>query len=101
MTETTQAMPVLRTSRPVPKNWGYRLTGLFPHVILSGYSVLALFPLILILLNSFKDRKDLFRTPYVPPIWFSFDGGFHILRSAKIAFSGVRINQEQYPMQIA
>jgi raffinose/stachyose/melibiose transport system permease protein len=74
-------MPVLRTSRPVSKNWGYRLTGLFPHVILSGYSILALFPLILILLNSFKDRKDLFRTPYVPPIWFSFDGGFHIINT--------------------
>ena len=78
MSETAQATPLIRTPPQVSKNWGYRLSGLFPHIILSGYSILALFPLVLILFNSFKDRKELFRSPYVPPLWFSFVGGFHI-----------------------
>jgi raffinose/stachyose/melibiose transport system permease protein len=82
VTETTQAMPLVENPPHVSKTWGRRLSGLFPHVILSGYSVLALFPIVLILLNSFKDRKELFRAPYVPPLWFSFDGGLHILNIA-------------------
>jgi raffinose/stachyose/melibiose transport system permease protein len=55
-----------------------RLGLLAPHLVLIPYSLLALFPLTLIILNSLKDRRDLFRDPYKPPIWFSFDGGFHI-----------------------
>lgn len=78
MTESARSLPVAKATQPVAKNWGYRLSSLFPHVILSAYSLLALFPIILILFNSFKDRKELFRTPYVPPIWFSLEGGFHI-----------------------
>ena len=58
-----------------------RLMALFPHFILIPYSMLALFPLVLIVFNSLKDRRDLFRTPYNPPIWFSFDGGFHIVNT--------------------
>jgi raffinose/stachyose/melibiose transport system permease protein len=71
-------LPVAKSS-PISVNWGYRLAGLFPHVILIGYSVLALFPTFLILVNSFKDRKELFKSPYTPPIWFSLEGGFHIV----------------------
>jgi raffinose/stachyose/melibiose transport system permease protein len=79
VTDSTQALPAAKATRQhVSKNWGYRLSGLFPHVVLSAYSLLALFPIILILLNSFKDRKELFRSPYVPPVWFSFEGGLHI-----------------------
>ncbi len=78
MTESAQALPVAKSTHRVSKNWGYRLSGLFPHVILTAYSLLALFPIVLILFNSFKDRKELFRSPYVPPVWFSLDGGFHI-----------------------
>ena len=78
MTESAQALPVAKSTHQVSKNWGYRLSGLFPHVILTAYSLLALFPIVLILFNSFKDRKELFRSPYVPPVWFSLDGGFHI-----------------------
>jgi len=78
VTESAQALPVAKSTHRVSKNWGYRLSGLFPHVILTAYSLLALFPIVLILFNSFKDRKELFRSPYVPPVWFSLDGGFHI-----------------------
>ncbi|MEO8611169.1 MAG: carbohydrate ABC transporter permease [Chloroflexota bacterium] len=77
-TSTAQPMPPLE-SRKVIVDWGYRIARLFPHVILIGYSIVALFPTFLILINSFKDRKDLFKTPYTPPIWFSLDGGFHIV----------------------
>jgi len=35
----------------------------------------------LIVINSFKDRKELFRTPYQPPIWFNFDDGFQIVNT--------------------
>ena len=59
-----------------------RLGSLAPHLILIPYSFLALFPLTLIILNSLKDRRDLFREPYRAPIWFSFDGGFHITNIA-------------------
>ncbi len=78
MTSTAQQLPAPQTRNAVI-DWGYRLAQLFPHVILIGYSVLALFPTVLILMNSFKDRKDLFRVPYTPPIWFSFDDGFQII----------------------
>ncbi|MBI1280606.1 MAG: ABC transporter permease subunit [Anaerolineaceae bacterium] len=78
MTSSVQSLP---TSKPqkIFVDWGYRIAQLLPHVILIGYSVLALFPTVLILMNSFKDRKDLFKVPYTPPIWFSFDGGFHVV----------------------
>jgi raffinose/stachyose/melibiose transport system permease protein len=77
-TSSAQPLPALQ-SRPAVVDWGYRIARLFPHVILIGYSIVALFPTFLILINSFKDRKDLFKTPYTPPIWFSLDGGFHIV----------------------
>jgi raffinose/stachyose/melibiose transport system permease protein len=82
-------MTTIPTSRTIPpaadaktprasKNWGYRLSGLIPHGILISYSILALFPIFLIVTNSFKDRRELFRNPYTPPLWFSFENGFEI-----------------------
>lgn len=62
-------------------DWGYRLGRLFPHVILIGYSLLALFPTFIILINSFKDRRELFRSPYTPPIWFSLENGLEIVNT--------------------
>jgi raffinose/stachyose/melibiose transport system permease protein len=63
-----------------------RVSALGPHVILIAYSALALFPLLIIILNSLKDRRDLFRVPYQPPIWFSFENGFEIVNI--FSFSG-------------
>ena len=37
------------------------------HAILLAYSALALFPIVLILINSFKTRKAIFQTPYALP----------------------------------
>ena len=43
------------------------------HVALLSYTALALFPVLLIVLNSLKERKAIFRTPYALPNADSFD----------------------------
>lgn len=43
------------------------ISGLIPHLILAGYSVLALFPIVMILINSFKTRKAIFGQPFALP----------------------------------
>lgn len=58
-----------------------RLRGAFPYAALIGYSFIAIVPIILIILNSFKERRDLFRVPYQPPIWFTFEGGFQVINN--------------------
>jgi raffinose/stachyose/melibiose transport system permease protein len=54
----------------------YNLGKLVPHVILWIWASVALFPIVLILINSFKDRRAIFRTPYLPPTTetFSLEG---------------------------
>ncbi|GIV81884.1 MAG: ABC transporter permease [Anaerolineae bacterium] len=37
------------------------------HAVLLAYTALALFPIVLILINSFKTRKAIFKTPYALP----------------------------------
>jgi raffinose/stachyose/melibiose transport system permease protein len=37
------------------------------HAVLLGYTALALFPVVLIVVNSFKTRRAIFRTPYALP----------------------------------
>ncbi|OBZ97115.1 sugar ABC transporter permease [Pararhizobium polonicum] len=39
----------------------------FVHLALAGYTVIALFPVVLTILNSFKDKNAIFRTPLAPP----------------------------------
>lgn len=39
----------------------------FPHLILAGYMVIALFPIFMILINSFKSRDAIFRYPFSLP----------------------------------
>lgn len=38
-----------------------------PQVILFLYSLVALFPIFMIIINSFKSRDAIFRTPFLPP----------------------------------
>jgi raffinose/stachyose/melibiose transport system permease protein len=38
-----------------------------PHLLLILYTLIALFPIVLILMNSFKSRKAIFSAPYLPP----------------------------------
>jgi raffinose/stachyose/melibiose transport system permease protein len=54
----------------------YKIGRLVPHIILWVWAFIALFPIALILVNSFKDRRAIFRAPYLPPTaeTFSLDG---------------------------
>jgi raffinose/stachyose/melibiose transport system permease protein len=54
----------------------YKIGQLVPHIILWIWAFIALFPIALILINSFKDRRAIFRAPYMPPLaeTFSLDG---------------------------
>jgi raffinose/stachyose/melibiose transport system permease protein len=58
-------------------HWRYRtrlrLSALTPHVVLLVYSVIALFPIIMIVMNSFKSRRSIFGEPFTPPIARTFD----------------------------
>lgn len=62
---TTMEIQVSRVS------WSYRLRrGLerfAPHIILAGYSLIALFPILMIVINSFKSRKAIFGAPFTLP----------------------------------
>jgi raffinose/stachyose/melibiose transport system permease protein len=45
---------------------------LIPYIILTGYSVLAVFPVIMILMNSFKIRNAIFGAPFAFPTTDTF-----------------------------
>ena len=47
-----------------------------PHVVLLIYTLLSIFPIVLILINSLKARKAIFQAPYLPPLadTFSLEG---------------------------
>jgi raffinose/stachyose/melibiose transport system permease protein len=51
---------------------GYRirqsLGGILPHIILIGFSIIALFPIYMIVINSFKGRKFIFGSPFALPL---------------------------------
>lgn len=81
MTSISSRSTLSRTpAHHVATSWSHRLARAVPHVILIAYSILALFPTFIIIINSLKDRKELFKMPYTPPIWFTFeDGSFQIL----------------------
>ena len=55
------------------------LNSVVSHGILISYSALALLPILLIVVNSFKDRQDLFRVPYQLPIWISLQNGLSLV----------------------
>jgi raffinose/stachyose/melibiose transport system permease protein len=44
-----------------------RMRGTVVHLLLGGYTLVALAPVILIIMNSFKDRKAIFGHPLLPP----------------------------------
>ena len=43
------------------------------HAILLAYTVIALFPVVVIVINSFKSRAAIFRSPLSPPTAETFD----------------------------
>jgi raffinose/stachyose/melibiose transport system permease protein len=55
-----------------------RLTGspftvLLTHAILLAYTAIAVFPVLLVIVNSFKGRRAIFRSPYALPTAETFD----------------------------
>jgi raffinose/stachyose/melibiose transport system permease protein len=44
-----------------------------PHLILTAYAVIALFPVFLVVINSLKSRQAIFSQPYRPPTAETFD----------------------------
>ena len=46
---------------------GIRLGPLIPHLVLIAYSIIALFPILMILVNSFKSRRAIFGEPFGLP----------------------------------
>lgn len=64
-----------------PKKINERLV---PHLILLGYTLIALFPIGLIIINALKTRKAIFAAPYLPP-WlntFSLEGFYTVFERA-------------------
>jgi len=61
---------------------------IFLYVVLAAYAVISLFPIVLVVMNSFKGRRDLFRVPYQPPVWFSFDEGLHVVNTFTLSGYG-------------
>jgi raffinose/stachyose/melibiose transport system permease protein len=50
-----------------------RLNALFVHLGLCAYAALALFPVILVVMNSMKSRRAIFGEPLTPPTTATFD----------------------------
>jgi raffinose/stachyose/melibiose transport system permease protein len=46
---------------------------LLAHLILAAYSITVVFPIILVIFNSFKSTKEIFSSPYGLPTSISFD----------------------------
>ncbi|MBK9233670.1 MAG: carbohydrate ABC transporter permease [Anaerolineae bacterium] len=61
---TATTAPIIQTSRG--KRLRQRLGNLAPHLILIAYAAIALFPVILIVMNSLKSRSAIF-SPWLPP----------------------------------
>lgn len=68
---TATTAPIIQTSRG--KRLRQRLGNLAPHLILIAYAAIALFPVILIVMNSLKSRSAIFSRPWLPPLPSTFD----------------------------
>lgn len=62
-----------KAKREKPKNilmatfrWD-KVLNILGYVILLAYSLLAIYPIVVVVLNSFKGRRDIFTTPYAIP----------------------------------
>lgn len=60
------------TARP-GRGFGYWAQILGAHAILATYTVIATFPIVLVILNSFKSRRAIFQSPYTLPNAETFD----------------------------
>jgi raffinose/stachyose/melibiose transport system permease protein len=49
-----------------------RMRRVVVHLLLGGYALIAILPVLLIIMNSFKDRRSIFADPLMPPTTGSF-----------------------------
>lgn len=63
----------------------HRILNILGYVLLVGYSFITMFPIALILLNSVKDQKAIFKSPYSLPNPVTFDGYDIVLVRANFA----------------
>src|SRR5262245_17135103 len=49
-----------------------RMRRVVVHTLLGAYTLVAVLPVVLIIMNSFKDRASIFAHPMVPPLLDSF-----------------------------
>ena len=83
---TTRGTPSERAPRP-GKGWGHWAQVLGAHAVLLGYTAFALFPILLVVVNSFKERRAIFRTPYALP-----DADTFSLVGYRTVFTGARFD---------
>ncbi len=67
------------------RGWGYWGQVLGTHAVLLAYTVIATFPIVLVVINSFKERRAIFRSPYALP-----DAETFSLVGYQTVFSGAR-----------
>src|ERR1700689_2589551 len=62
------------------------LSRAFVHAVLIGYCLLAVAPILLVAMNSFKTRNAIFGSPLAPPdaTSFSLVGYLKVLRNAHV-----------------
>jgi raffinose/stachyose/melibiose transport system permease protein len=59
-------MRLMMKTTPFSRTW-HAVQRLLPIVVLTMYSIIALFPVVMILINSFKTRKGIFGEPFTFP----------------------------------
>ena len=79
-------VPLGRLERP-GKGLGYWAQIIGTHAVLLAYTVIAAFPIVLVVMNSFKSRRAIFSSPYALPNAETFS-----LVGYQTVFSGARFD---------
>lgn len=70
VSEPPMAQPKTSPNALRPSRW---LTPLLVHAVLGSYTLLAIAPVLLVVLNSFKGSQAIFQQPYSLPVGANFD----------------------------
>jgi raffinose/stachyose/melibiose transport system permease protein len=62
-----------------------KISRILAHIVLISYSVTVVFPILLVLFNSFKSTKEIFASPYSFPKNFTLDNYFKAWDTANFA----------------
>lgn len=64
---TPESAPAVHPPSRHPIHWGGIGQSLLVHAVLLLYVIIAAFPVVLVIMNSFKSRQAIFRNPYALP----------------------------------